>query len=230
MGAAAYMQKPVQREQLLDAFKRLEERLEHVMPAHCSSSKTTRCSARASPSCSRARTSSSSRSAPGERGLDAQVTRAVRLHRDRPHAAGRVWLPLLEHDVRNRRGRIRPVIVYTGPLAVARRGAATPEVLELDHRQGRALAGAPARRGHALPCIRSSRRSRPIARRCSRRRATARPCSTGARSSSVEDDVRNIFALTQRPRAAGCQGRTIARNGREVADDARERPRRSSWS
>ena len=100
------------------------------------------------------------------------------------------------------------------PRARARGGAAAAPLFALDHRQGRALARAAARRGDAVPAPGRVERCRPTSSECSRRRASARRCSRAAASCVVEDDVRNIFALIERARAARREGRDRAQRPR----------------
>ena len=109
-----------------------------------------------------------------------------------------------------------PVIVYTGRSLTARRGTAAASVLEVDHHQGRPLAGAPARRSDAVPAPGrvdvAAREPAPAEGARSRDLALE-----GRRILVVEDDVRNIFALTSvlEPKGAKVE---IARNGREALD------------
>ena len=116
-----------------------------------------------------------------------------------------------------------PVIVYTGPLADARRGAAAAPVLEVDHHQGRALARAAARRGHAVPAPGRVRRCRPSGSACCKAARDRDAALEGRRILVVEDDVRNIFALSSvlEPKGAKVE---IARNGREALDALAAQP------
>ena len=119
--------------------------------AACSSSRTTTGSARASCSLLAAQRRRDRRRQHGRRGAREAAGDDVRLRRHRPGAARRLGRrPARAHGERRR------VLVPAGhrlhrPLAHRGRGAAAAQALELDHRQGRAVAGAPARRGDALP-------------------------------------------------------------------------------
>ena len=93
---------------------------------------------------------------------------------------------------------------------------------QLDHHQGRALARAAARRGHAVPAPGRSRRCRPSASACCRPRATATRRFEGRRILIVEDDVRNIFALTSVLEPQGRRGRDRAQRPRGARHARRE--------
>jgi CheY-like chemotaxis protein len=88
-----------------------------------------------------------------------------------------------------------PVIVYTG-RNLTRDEERAAALFALHHHQGRALARAPARRGDAVP----AQGGEPAVDRA-QRHAAHRPRSRdkafeGRRILVVDDDMRNIFALT----------------------------------
>ena len=130
-----------------------------------------------------ATTSRSSPSGPPPSALEQLQTTHVRLHgldlalpdAQRLRAARAAWPRTSAYS-------FPPVIVYTGRVAVARRGAAAAPLLQLDHHQGRALARAAARRGHALPAPGRVEAAARAAAHAAQRRATARRCSRAAAS------------------------------------------------
>ncbi len=90
---------------------------------------------------------------------------------------------LLEEMSRGEQYGFPPVIVYTGRSLSTRGGAARCERFSssiID--QGRALARAPARRGHAVPAPGRGRAAAGAPAHAARRARTARPCSRAGAS------------------------------------------------
>ena len=131
---------------------------------------------------------------------------------------------LLEQMKKDERFAKLPVIVYTGQGAHAPRGDAAEEVRRVDHRQGRALARAPARRDVAVP---ASRRGAAAAGEAPHARAAAHAEAVfeGKKVLIVDDDVRNVFALTTRARGRGMEV-VFAENGRDGIETLEREPGR----
>ena len=83
-----------------------------------------------------------------------------------------------------------------GPRPDAARGDAAEEVRRDDHRQGRPLARAAARRDRALPAPRRGEAAAPRSGACSSSCTRADEVFKGKKVLIVDDDVRNVFALT----------------------------------
>ena len=152
-----------------------------------------------------------------EEALAALAERTLRLHRARPQAA--------EDD------RLRAARAPQGGRAPPRRagdrphrqGAHAPRGDEAaplrgdDHRQGRRVARAPARRDVAVPAPPAERAAAPTAAACSSSCTPPTPCSQGKQVLVVDDDVRNVFALTSALEARGMDV-LFAENGREAIE------------
>ena len=124
-----------------------------------------------------------------------------------------------------------PVIVYTGRDLSATTSTAA-HVFEVDHHQGREIAGAPPRRGDAVPASGGFGIAGRTAEDDPKARETAMPCSRGGAFSSSRTTSEMYYALTNilEPRGAIVE---IARNGREAIDalerSASQPGRRSIW-
>ena len=185
----------------------------------CWSSKTTSGSARASGSCSKAETCEIvgvENAGDALAQLAAQTFDCMVMDLNLPDLSG---YELLEQMAEQERRRVPAGDRLHRPLADARRGAAAAALLEVDHHQGRAVARSGCWTRSRCSCTRWKRRCRPSASACCSRRVTARAALEGRRILVVEDDVRNIFALSSvlEPKGATVE---IARNGREALDVA----------
>ena len=109
-----------------------------------------------------------------------------------------------------------PVIVYTGRSLTRDEEQRAAPVLEVDHRQGRALAGAPARRGDAVPApgrVEPAGRAPAHAARGAQPRVGARRAAHPGRRGRRAQHLRAV----ERARAQGREV-AIARNGREALE------------
>ena len=115
-----------------------------------------------------------------------------------------------------------PVIVYTGRDADARRGAAAAALFEVDHHQGRTLARAAARRGHAVPASGRGEAAGRATADAARGYATATPRSKGDASWSS----RTTCATSSRCRA--CWNRKARRSTSRATASKRSSGSRSA--
>ena len=118
-----------------------------------------------------------------------------------------------------------PVIIHTGKALTRREETRLQALRRVDHRQGRRLARAAARRDDAAPApaagVAAGRG--PADARADARAPT--PALAGRKVLIVDDDVRNVFALTSALEAHGMEV-VYAENGREALETLRGRPRR----
>ena len=226
-GAAAFVE---DRRATLDAALVRPRRVPRpARRATCSSSRTTTTSATRSPSSSAARASRSPRSASSDEALERARVAALRLHRARPQAA---------EDARasscSRRSRATsatattPVIIHTGKALTRReetrlqryaetiivKDAGSPERLLAEtslflHRPESSLPDEDRRRLESMHQADAVLQGRTVL--------------------IVDDDVRNVFALTSALEARGMVVR-FAENGREAIESAQGGRRTSTSS
>ena len=142
-----------------------------------------------------------------------------------PDMGGFALLEKLKEDERH---SSIPVIIYTGKELTRGEETKLQEVRRDDRRQGRELARAAARRDGALPPPRRAEAAQGEAPHAGAVALGRRGASSGKKILIVDDDVRNIFALTSvlEPTAWRC---STPRTARTASSCCGSTPR-STWS
>ena len=143
-----------------------------------------------------------------------------------PKASG---FTLLERVKTDERHRDVPVIVHTGQGADAPRGDAPEALRRVDHRQGRRARRSGCSTRRRWRCTGRRSRCPPNGRRMLEQMRDADAALTGRRVLIVDDDVRNVFALTSALEAHGMEV-VYAENGREALEPPARRRRTSTSS
>ena len=211
LGAFAYLEKPVSREALDGAFAHIDDLPRPQRCGGCCWSRTT------TPQRDSIvelvgegeRRARSPRSRTGRGGAGGARQRRVRLHGRRPGAARRRRHPAdragAEPQVRQLREL--PIIVYTGKDLTPEDEDALKKYAAVGHPQEHgALARAPAQRDRAVPAPRREHACPSDRKAVLRGQPAQRRSVAGRKVLVVDDDVRNIFAMTSVLEASGLRG------------------------
>ena len=227
MGAVGYILKPAKREQLVSAFRLLEERLTRDKKSILIvEDEGVQRAALIDLLVLRRRRDRRGRDRRGGPARDRQP--AVRLRRSRPDAAGRQRLrvPGARRAATDGARAAAGDRLYGALARASTRSRSCGVCRNPSSSKARARRSDSSRR-RRCSCIRRNRRCRPSSSICSRSRAAATRVLDGRRLLLVEDDVRNIFSLTAVLESEGVAVQ-IARNGREALERIDRRSRRST--
>jgi CheY-like chemotaxis protein len=226
LGAIGYALKPTSREQLEEVFRKLKEKSSQKIKRVLLVEDDERQRDSVVQADLRQRRRDRRRRF-GEEALALLRTTDFRLHDHRPEAARHAGQRAAAKHVAG-----RAVLLPAGdrlhrPQPDARGRSRTAEVFALDHHQGRAFAGAPARRSDAVPAQGgvelSSERQTMLKTVRGRDRVFE-----GRTILLVDDDVRNMFALTSALEQRGAHVE-VGRNGFEAIAKLDEVAEASTW-